>query len=158
MVSEEFKKEFSETFNRLWLVFFAHHAPDKFHRCLRIQIRGRKLYLCARCTGMLSGIYVAVFLLPLLQSLVLPTIAWIVLIAFPLPAIVDWLSQYSGKRESNNRIRVVSGLLLGSSIGSIAHFREYVLTLSVVSIYVLLIAAVVLVIRTKRGGDTRGSR
>ncbi|MFX0089108.1 MAG: DUF2085 domain-containing protein [Candidatus Hodarchaeota archaeon] len=158
MVSEEFKKEFSETFNRLWLVFFAHHAPDKFHRCLRIQIRGRKLYLCARCTGMLSGIYVAVFLLPSLQSLVLPTIAWIVLIAFPLPAIVDWLSQYSGKRESNNRIRVVSGLLLGSSIGSIAHFREYVLTLSVVSIYVLLIAAVVLVIRTKRGGDTRGSR
>ncbi|MFX1351967.1 MAG: DUF2085 domain-containing protein [Promethearchaeota archaeon] len=158
MVSEEFKKEFSETFNRLWLVFFAHHAPDKFHRCLRIQIRGRKLYLCARCTGMLSGIYAAVFLLPSLQSLVLPTIAWIVLIAFPLPAIVDWLSQYSGKRESNNRIRVVSGLLLGSSIGSIAHFREYVLTLSVVSIYVLLIAAVVLVIRTKRGGDTRGSR
>ncbi len=158
MVSEEFKKEFSETFNRLWLIFFAHHAPDKFHRCLRIQIRGRKLYLCARCTGMLSGIYVAVFLLPLLQSLVLPTIAWIVLIAFPLPAIVDWLSQYSGKRESNNRIRVVSGLLLGSSIGSIAHFREYVLTLSVVSIYVLLIAVVVLVIRTRRGGDTRGSR
>ncbi|MFX0097755.1 MAG: DUF2085 domain-containing protein [Candidatus Hodarchaeota archaeon] len=158
MVSEEFKKEFSETFNRLWLVFFAHHTPDKFHRCLRIQIRGRKLYLCARCTGMLSGIYAAVFLLPLLQSLVSPITAWIMLIAFPLPAIVDWLSQYGGKRESNNRIRVVSGFLLGSSIGSAAHFREYILTLSVVSVYVFLIAVAVLIVRTKGGGDTLGSR
>lgn len=158
MVSEEFKREFSETFDRLWLIFFAHHTPDKFHRCLRIQIRGRKLYLCARCTGMLSGIYAAIFLLPLLQSFVSPTIALIILITFPLPAILDWLSQYGGMRESNNRTRVVSGLLLGFSIGSLMHIKEYILTLFVVFIYVILIVIAVLIIRTKRGGGAYGSR
>lgn len=158
MVSEEFKREFSETFERLWLIFFAHHAPDKFHRCLKIQIKGRKLYLCARCTGMLSGIYAAVFLFPLIQDFVSPIIALTMLTVFPLPAMLDWLSQYGGRRESNNGIRVASGLLLGFSIGSLAFTKEYILTLSIVFIYTILILIAVLIIRTKRGGDAHGSR
>lgn len=157
MVNDEFKREFSDTFNRLWLVFFAHHTPDKFHRCLKVQIRGKKLYFCARCTGILSGTYTAIFLFPLFQSLISPLIASIILIAFPLPVIVDWLSQYGGKRESNNKTRVASGFLLGFSIVSLTHSGEYILKLITISLYVILVVLTILIIKNKGGSVIHGS-
>ncbi|MEJ8547950.1 DUF2085 domain-containing protein [Brevibacillus borstelensis] len=71
-------------------------------------IRGKRLPLCARCTAILSGYT----LLPLL--LFVPfTIPWYAGVLLQVPMLVDGCTQYLQWRESNNVLRVVTGLLSG---------------------------------------------
>ncbi len=105
-----------EDWHLLLFLLLSHHRPEKLHRAIRISFRGRNVYLCARCTGIYSGIlcvFVTYFLgfdfpvwlyLPLLSVL-------------PMPAAVDWVTQSCKLRESRNAIRTCTGYLLGISEG-----------------------------------------
>jgi len=105
-----------EDWRLLLFLLLSHHRPEKLHRTINISFRGRNLYLCARCTGVYSGIlslFVASFL-----GFDFPT--WLYLPLFsilPIPVTVDWITQSCKLRESRNTIRICTGYLLGISEG-----------------------------------------
>jgi len=100
----------------LLFLLLSHHRPEKLHRTIRVNFRGRNVYLCARCTGIYSGIlsvFVAWFL-----GFDFPT--WLYLPLFsllPVPSTVDWITQSCKLRESKNPIRISTGYILGISCG-----------------------------------------
>jgi uncharacterized membrane protein len=100
----------------LTFLLLSHHRPEKLHRTIHISVQGKELYLCARCTGVWTGItssFLAFFLgLGLPQWLYLP-----LLTVLPAPAMVDWTTQTCKLRESRNAIRVGTGYLLGVGWG-----------------------------------------
>ena len=83
-----------------------HHPPWLRDRCLCLHLKGRSVYLCARCTGTFLG-FVAGYLIrsastsPYLMSLL------------ALPALIDWGTQKLCLRESTNIMRVLTGFSLG---------------------------------------------
>ena len=80
-----------------------------------LKVYGYELRLCARCSGYLLG-----FTVPQIASLNVATLksldARIQLLActlLALPYVVDWVTQSWGMRESNNRVRLVTGIMMG---------------------------------------------
>ncbi len=89
-------------FKWLPILFTCHCRDDRsFH------YKGRKFPICARCTGeligMLAGIFSGPFYLPGVPVLAL----------FLVPLIVDGTVQRLTAYESNNRRRLVTGVLFG---------------------------------------------
>ncbi|MDO9044291.1 MAG: DUF2085 domain-containing protein [Methanobacteriaceae archaeon] len=76
-----------------------------------IYFKNKPLPLCARCTGTLLG----VFTLPIFHwEIIGPSL--IAIFVLGLPALVDGITQFVGWRESNNKLRLITGFLLGMSI------------------------------------------
>jgi uncharacterized membrane protein len=82
---------------------FCHRRKDR-----SLRISGYTFPLCARCTGLWLGF--AMGLLVRFAGLHMPLIFAFVLM---LPLTVDGLTQLAGYRESNNRLRLLSGILFG---------------------------------------------
>jgi uncharacterized membrane protein len=82
---------------------FCHRRKDR-----SIRISGYTFPLCARCTGLWLGFVMG--LLVRVAGLHIPLILAFVLM---LPLAVDGLTQLAGYRESNNRLRLLSGVLFG---------------------------------------------
>jgi len=95
----------------LFFLLLSHHTREELHRTIRLKVMGRDLYLCARCTGIAAGL--AAYALSgqrvaaLLDNPLL-------LLLLPAPAMIDWVTQTVGLRESNNPLRVATGFLLGA--------------------------------------------
>jgi uncharacterized membrane protein len=102
----------------LLFLLLSHHRPEQLHRTIRLPLRGRNIYLCARCTGEYSAIlilFIAWFL-----GFEFPAWLFLPLISIlPLPSTVDWVTQSCKLRESRNTIRVFTGFLLGITKGLI---------------------------------------
>jgi uncharacterized membrane protein len=82
---------------------FCHRRKDR-----SIRISGYTFPLCARCTGLWLG-----FVMGLLVRVAGLHMPLIFVFAFMLPLAVDSLTQLAGYRESNNRLRLLSGVLFG---------------------------------------------
>jgi len=100
------------------LIFFllSHHRPEKLHRTIHIRIRGKNLYLCARCTGIYLGA-ISIFLASLLGFDLPLWLYPLLLTVLPAPAMVDWITQSCKLRESRNIMRIGTGFLLGTGWG-----------------------------------------
>lgn len=96
-----------------WFFIFSHHDKRHLDRCLRVPFRNREFFLCARCTGILSGFLIQLFLLRIVLIYNLST-GNLLLFTLPLFPVADWITQRLGYRESVNWIRVSTGFLLGS--------------------------------------------
>ncbi|MDH5791764.1 MAG: DUF2085 domain-containing protein, partial [Candidatus Bathyarchaeota archaeon] len=83
-----------------------HHPPWQRDRCLSLSLKGRRVYLCARCSGTVLG-----FVAGSIIVLGYPSLYSVVLLA--LPALIDWGTQKLCLRESTNMIRVLTGFSLG---------------------------------------------
>jgi uncharacterized membrane protein len=87
---------------------------------LTLSLFGRELRLCARCSGYVAGFLLLTgisrsFGIPLFHSLD----EWTqVMISFALllPMAFDWVTQSWGLRDSNNRLRVLTGAALGMGV------------------------------------------
>ena len=79
----------------------------------------KKLRLCARCTGIVLGfIFLRLGTVLFALSFVLPaTIGLILAFSFALPSILDWLTNKLKLRQSNNTVRMLTGILEGGGIG-----------------------------------------
>ena len=134
---------------RLLFFLLSHHSPKKLHRTIAVAFGGKKMYLCARCTGACSGILSTIVLRFL--GFVVPYFLYVPLVsALPAPATLDWMTQSCGLRESKNVIRVATGYLLGVAEGLIllslasGMLQLSLMVLAVVGIYFLMIYAVAL--------------
>jgi uncharacterized membrane protein len=149
MINETFRKEFKETFWQLWTIFFAHHETDRLDRCYRIRIRNASFHICARCSGIFLGACLSIYALNFVLFNAPQIIVEGLVILFPIPAIADWLTQVSGRRESFNKLRFYSGLMLGSSIGSLAVIQNPVFSLTVVITFGSIIGAILILLRKR---------
>ena len=87
---------------------------------ITLDVFGRRLRLCARCTGYSLGFLaltavISVRGLQFFGSLSPPyQVAVCLLLLAPLT--LDWVTQSWGLRESNNGLRLLTGLFLGSGV------------------------------------------
>jgi uncharacterized membrane protein len=84
---------------------------------ISLRILGRELRLCARCSGYALGLlaltaYRAVFGLRIFDSLGTP-LQFLLCYLTVVPLACDWLTQSWGWRESNNRLRLLTGTIIG---------------------------------------------
>ncbi|HVH15033.1 MAG TPA: DUF2085 domain-containing protein [Candidatus Angelobacter sp.] len=97
----------------LWFFMLSHHSYSKLSHTIRINLGSRQVYLCARCTGIGVGMLVGLSYVNYLAYGLLQYPALIV--AFVLPAIVDWLFQVFRFKNSTNPRRLVTGVLVGQT-------------------------------------------
>lgn len=117
-----------------------------------IRAFGKELRLCARCSGVVLGFICSKSLLTILfMSLLSVSIpfqtGFIAALILALPAIVDWITQNVGLRESNNQLRVITGFLEGVgvlllSLTDIPSLTK-LLIISVISVGVVIIGVLV---------------
>ena len=82
---------------------------------------GKKLRLCARCSGVVLGFLsarTALWGLSFVLSYAIPfPIGFAASLLLALPAILDWVTQAMGFRKSHNRLRMITGFLEGAGVG-----------------------------------------
>jgi uncharacterized membrane protein len=106
-----------------------HGIPE---RCL--VIHGKRMTICARCTGMLIGYLIAIIIIPLILFWKLNIAIFLIGILLVLPMAVDGLTQLTGKRVSNNPLRLTTGILGG--IGQIMLICLVMLSIVRLGIYI----------------------
>lgn len=90
----------------------SHHPPCQYNRTLRIF----NIRVCARCTGIASGL---LFALVLYNYFPVPFVAGIIAgFLLPLPAILNFTLNELGITRNNTFKRLVTGTLMGLSIGT----------------------------------------
>lgn len=121
----------------------SHHHPAEYYRCYAPAVFGRRIHLCARCSGIYPGIVAglaAYFFGP-------AELGSIVLVALlPLPALVDWALTTATDRRGYNVVRTITGALLGYGYGlGLAHvLLESSVRVLVVGLCYALLAALAL--------------
>ena len=96
---------------------FAHHTDLYIHRTIGFGILGWEQRFCTRCSAQWLGVAVCVAA-SLVARLEITLVVWSVAVALlPLPALIDWVTQTWGIRESGTLLRLVTGGLLGIGIG-----------------------------------------
>lgn len=92
---------------------FCHRRPDR-----TFKFKGKYFPVCARCTGIYTGtlfIFILHYFIKLVYSLDLLFLSIILM----LPTAIDGMTQLLKWRESNNLLRLVTGLLFGIGYGFI---------------------------------------
>lgn len=98
-------------------ITFCHRKPER-----SFFWKGKQFPVCARCTGIHIG-YIA-FPLFMLNIFTLD-IGWT--LALIMPAYIDGLTQAFFKRESNNLLRLTTGLMAGiGSMSLVAIIGKYI--------------------------------
>ena len=101
----------------LWKIF----DHNKHSHSIKVKIRGKEHYFCARCTGIFIG---TIFILGIgayyaIKNLQFPfkgETAFFLAAFLATPSILDWATSQLELRETNNQIRLISGFLLGLAL------------------------------------------
>lgn len=94
-----------------------HSLPERSFRH-----HGRYFGLCARCTTLYLGGAIALLLAPLWMEIVDGWTALVVGSVLLGPGTIDGFTQLLGERESTNRLRAITGLLMGLGIPLLAYW------------------------------------
>jgi uncharacterized membrane protein len=136
-----------EDWRMLLFLLLSHHMPEKLHRTIHLNIKGKNIYLCARCTGDYSG--TLSILVAWLLGLKLPAGLYLPLVAIlPLATVIDWITQSCKLRESRNALRVTTGFPLGIAKGLLllmliqGWFNLFLQALVIVGVYIIVISLV----------------
>lgn len=97
----------------LWFLLLAHHSYNRTSHTLQIRIGPHRVCLCTRCTGILLGILAGLFYAGTLADSFAR--APLLILLFPLPAIIDWLFQVFRISESTSIRRLVTGAVVGQA-------------------------------------------
>ena len=92
----------------------SHHVPAEYYRCYAPTIFGRRVHVCARCSGIYPGIALGVA--AALLGPPLPT-GLLLVAVLPLPALVEWALTAMTDRRGYNAVRTITGAMLGYGYG-----------------------------------------
>ena len=110
------KKSFKKIWKDILIRFFVDNIIiHNIVRCHRLPERSffvdnRQFHICARCTGILTGLFVSILILPIYKQIAILFIPFFVLL------VLDGTTQKFGWRESNNSLRFISGLTVGTTL------------------------------------------
>lgn len=96
---------------RFFSQFICHRIPER-----TFQIKGHYFPVCSRCTGIYIGafsyfIYAYFFYVHYTPSLIIFAVLMVI------PTFLDGFTQFFGSRESNNMLRLLTGLAGGVGLG-----------------------------------------
>lgn len=101
-----------------WSILLSHHAEETSDNCFYIPVL--RFHVCARCTGILIGLFLSSFLFTNIYLFkIIEQFSWVkILMALFLltPLSVDGGLQYLEIRQSNKKRRFVSGLMFGAGV------------------------------------------
>ena len=91
---------------------FCHQLDDR-----SLLAFGYKVAVCARCTGVYSGLILSALVLPLYRGIGRKDApeGWILLMSFA-PLLLDGSTQLIGLRQSTNAVRFATGLVFGAGL------------------------------------------
>ncbi|WP_455364997.1 DUF2085 domain-containing protein [[Eubacterium] cellulosolvens] len=121
-----------------WSQLLSHSHWITFH------VYQNKVRLCTRCLGTVLGFLtfsLLLFSLNVYNNLIIILLS----IVFCAPAIIDWLSQSWGYRQSTNNLRLLTGFLQG---GGIVLFSKMLLPFTLKFVFLLYIISLVFAIGT----------
>lgn len=98
------------------VVFFGCHQKTS----RTIKVKEKYLVLCARCTGILIGIYASIVV-----SFIEISVYWFLILSIPL--LVDGFRQHKTMYKSNNYKRLITGFLFGPTLVIIFGGFQYLL-------------------------------
>ena len=106
-----------DTEHRVVRLLLSHHPPHHLHRTVALSWGNRRIRLCARCLGILTGAlaFLALCVFSLLPAFSTSACLLLVFIAAS-PAPVDFYLQLIHRRESTNRRRLLTGAAFGASL------------------------------------------
>ena len=93
-------------------IFIDSVSLHRFWHCHRLSersffVHGRQFHVCARCTGLLTGLILWPTLIPI------RTMLPIVFLMSTAVFVIDSVTQFVGWRSSNNRLRFITGCAMG---------------------------------------------
>lgn len=100
-----------------FFLLLAHHSRDNLSHTIRISLGKRKIYLCARCTGIYTALIISLLLFAFVFNIESLPVWGSCLLAytFGLPVILSWSKQTITDRDNSNRTRISTGI--GGGIG-----------------------------------------
>lgn len=130
----------------------SHHEPADYDRCYAVPVHGRRIRLCARCSGIYPGIVVGVVFAYLAAPS--PSTALVVAAILPVFALVDWARAAFTGASGSNAARTATGALLGLGygVGVVAFLTSFDLRLLGVAVAYAGVATGLLILerRTRR--------
>lgn len=135
----------------LRFLLLSHHSSKKLSHTLHIPLRGHDVYLCARCSGILTGFLIGLLYVDLLIA---TFAAYPILIGIlTVPAAVDWFFQVFKRKESTNFRRILTGSLHGQlyAAGLVALVRGLPVISYFVAIMAIYFVAMYVVFKYTRG-------
>ena len=135
-----FDKIFASKEQHLYYMMLTHHPISASDHTFYFQFGRTKIYFCSRCSGMIIGIIISVFFTHLFQLIVNPQfsseLAFIIIIIFPIPGLIDWGTQKLLFRTSTTESRLFTGFIIGIALHFISFTREYYFfTLILITVY-----------------------
>lgn len=95
----------------------SHHSSSRLNRTIGVRVMGREQRFCTRCSGQWAATAACVIFM-LVFSLEVSLLVWMAVLLFlPMPALLDWITQTWGVRESNSPLRLLTGASLGIGVG-----------------------------------------
>jgi uncharacterized membrane protein len=132
------------TERHLYYLILTHHDLSASDHTFYFQFGRTKVYLCSRCSGIVLGVIISFFITYLIQQIFnsrfSPEIAFLIIIFFPLPGLIDWGTQRMMLRKSTTGSRLFTGFIIGVA----AHFisftgKYYFYTLLITTIYFIIL-------------------
>ena len=100
--------------------YLCHRIPER-----SFFIKNHQFPVCSRCTGYYISIF-AYFVFAYFYSIPYSLNSFLIGILLNIPTGIDGLTQFLGYRESNNTLRLITGLLGGLGLAiSLMAFKYY---------------------------------
>ena len=120
-----YDKAFAASEKHLYYMFLTHHPISASDHTFYLKVGRTKIYFCSRCSGVIIGGLLSLFLSYLLERIfnaeVSGEIAIILIIVLPIPGLIDWGTQRLLLRKSTTESRLFTGFILGSAL----HFMSF---------------------------------
>ena len=115
----------------LYYLLLTHHPISASDHTFYFQFGRTKVYLCSRCSGVIIGGVLAMFLTHFIElfygTMINAEIAILVIIFFPIPGLIDW-----GTPES----RLFTGFIIGVALHFLTFtYKYYFITIFLISLY-----------------------
>lgn len=95
----------------------SHHSGSRVDRTIGLRILRGEQRFCTRCSGQWASTAACIILM-LVFRVEFPLAIWMAVLALlPMPALLDWITQTWGIRESTTPLRLLTGSILGIGVG-----------------------------------------
>ncbi len=124
----------------IYHLFLTHHPLSASDHTFYLQFGRTKIYFCSRCSGIILGGIISIFLTHLIDLIfnirLSPEIALIGIICVPIPGLIDWGTQRLLLRKSSTTSRLITGFIIGVGLHLINFtYKYYFITITIITVY-----------------------